>query len=217
MIFQRVLKGIPRLTSGQVRHMLSDGGILCNWWRNSPNKTLPANEVRGRLTERNIEWHLSHYDDLDPLMGNEPFCDNTPFISTTAGSIQRNSALLTNESFSSFITALQFATNNFTDDGVIFYAYEFVLGKKSVELEEFAEETRELNIWTSFQPYHPEGEIVAKIWIPPQRLESAEFYNGPQAEADWDAGYRPQPLDVLDNQGVFAPPENFANIRNALP
>ena len=217
MIFQRVLKGIPGLQRADVLYMLTDGGIICNWWRNSPDRILRSDQIRRRLIERNIEWHLSHYDDPDPLMGNAPFRKNTPFISTTAGTVERRAAALTNELFSSFITALQFATQNFTRDGVVFYAYEFVLGKKSVPLEEFGEETRELNIWTTFQPYHPEGEIVVKIQIPPQRIERAELYDGPQAHSDLAAGFHPQPLDILDNHGVFAAPEDYANIRNALP
>jgi hypothetical protein len=217
MIFQHVLKGIPRLHPAHVSHMLTDGGIVCNWWRNSPNGILPCHEVRGRLTERNIEWHLSNYDVPDPLMGGAPFRENTPFISTTAGSVQRNEGLMINEVHSAFLTALQFATEGFTADGVIFYAYEFVLGKKSVEMEEFGEETRELNIWTSFQLYHPEGEVVAKIRIPPQRLERAEFYNGPRAIRELEAGRHPEPDDVLLNPGVYCPPEKYANIRNAIP
>jgi hypothetical protein len=46
---------------------------------------------------------------------------------------------------------------------VVFYGYFNVLGRKALPLREFSEETRELNIWHAFQPFHPEGEIVAKI------------------------------------------------------
>jgi hypothetical protein len=72
------------------------------------------------------------------------------------------------------ITALNFATNWLTRPGYVFYGYVFTLGQKSLELAEFAEEVRELHIYTHFLPYHDEGEIVAKIHIPAVRLEKVE-------------------------------------------
>lgn len=52
---------------------------------------------------------------------------------------------------------LQFATDGFRRRG-----YVLTLGKQSIPMREFAEEVRELHIYTSFLRYHPEGEIVAK-------------------------------------------------------
>jgi len=41
----------------------------------------------------------------------------------------------------------------------------FTLGRQSIDLCEFAEEVRELNIYKNFLPFHAEGEIAAKIEI----------------------------------------------------
>jgi hypothetical protein len=213
MIYQKVLKGIAGGDRVGARRVLSQTGIICNWWRQV--NPLPQNEIVVRLTERNIEWHLSRYDDHDPLTG-RPFGELTPFISTTAGGVGRDPYLMINEPHSAFVTAVGFATRQFTTRGVVFYGYVNVIGKKALPLQEFSEETRELNIWTAFQPYHWEGEIVAKISIPPPHLEKAECYDGPRVLADLNALRNPSPLWVEHNTGVYARPEKYSNVREPI-
>ena len=41
---------------------------------------VPAAVVE-KPTERNLDWHLNHCNEPDPLMNGAPFCENTPFIS----------------------------------------------------------------------------------------------------------------------------------------
>jgi hypothetical protein len=213
MIFQKVLKGIPGLSRDQAKSMVETQGILCNWWRQV--NPLPEPEVTGRLTEENLIRHLSAYDQPDPNATGRPFGHLTPFISTTAGAVERDAMAGRNVWFSAFLTALFFATNDFATDGVIFYAYVNTLGRKSVAMREFAEETRELNLWTSFQPYHPEGEIVAKIHIPPPHLERAEGYSGQKALDDLRHGRWPAPSWTENNPG-YVQPESLSNIREVL-
>ena len=167
------------------------------------------------MTERNLLRHLNNYDEPDPQFNNEPFCEHTPFISATAGAVERDAFLQLNRIYPPFMTALQFATRNFTDDGYIYYGYVYTLGKKSVELEEFAEEVRELNIYTSFLPYQLEGEIAAKIVIPPVNLEKYEKYRGPEALIELAHGQKPTPMDVQFNSD-FAEPDRFTNLRGML-
>src|SRR5688572_16223914 len=87
MFFQKVLKGIAGLTREAADATLQTG-ILCNWWH-TVGRISPAQIVE-KLTERNLDWHLNHYDDSDPLMDDEPFYKNTPFISATAGAVERD-------------------------------------------------------------------------------------------------------------------------------
>jgi hypothetical protein len=213
MFFQRILKGISGCSDSYAMRALRESGIICRWWQNQ--QTISSREIKERLTEQNLYRHLSHYADPDPLFGNEPFCDHTPFISTTAGSVERDAMLQVNRIYPPFMTALQFATRDFTEVGYVFYGYVCTLGKKSVELEQFAEEVRELHIFTSFLRYQLEGEIAAKVIIPAVNLEKYEKYDGAQALAELTLGHDPVPIDVQTNAD-FAAPERFTNIRGVL-
>jgi hypothetical protein len=213
MFFQRILKGISGIDDDFAMFTLREQGILCRWWQRV--HTITPAETKERLTERNLYRHLSHYADPDPLFQNDPFCDHTPFISTTAGAVERDAMLQVNRVYPPFMTALQFATQDLTAVGYVYFGYVCTLGKKSIELSQFAEEVRELNIFTSFQRYQLEGEIAAKIIIPSVNLEKYEKYDGARALQDLSNGQRPTPIDVQMNDG-FAPPEQFNNIRGTL-
>jgi hypothetical protein len=213
MFFQSFLKGIAKLSQPQALDILLDTGILCRWRSNAG--TLTPQQVRDRLTWRSLDWHLNHYDEDDPDENDEPFCEHTPFISTTAGTVERDASARANYVQSAFRTALSFATLGFTASGHIFYGYVYVLGKKSIALEPFAEEVRDLHIYTGFLPYHHEGEIAAKIHIPCNNLEKCEEYDGPAALHELDCGRRPTPGTTTFNPH-FAPPEQFTNVRHVL-
>ena len=211
MFFQKVLKGIPGLTDDEAEQAF-EWGIQCIWWRRVKAIT-PAGIVE-KLTERNLDWHLNRYDTIDPVTGVE-FFKNTPYISATAGTVERDVFARRNLVFDPFFTALRFATRDFTISGHIFYAYVFTLGKQSVPLEAFAEEVRELNIYKHYLPFHPEGEITAKIIIRGPQIERTEEYDGVQAERELRSGRFPRPSSVLRNLR-YAPPERYCNIRGLI-
>lgn len=212
MIIQRVLKGIGGITTQEADLILASG-IECNWWRRVHQIT--AVEIREKLTPRNLECHLDHYTDPDPLENNAPFAENTPFISTTAGTIDRIRRRAMAVFFDPLTTAVEFATDAFTRTGFVFYAYVFTLGKVSIELEEFAEEVRDIHVYTKYSPYYREGEIAAKIGIPAVRIERYEEYDGPAAKRDLAYGVPLRPLRIQAN-ALFQDPEKFCNIRGLL-
>jgi hypothetical protein len=117
--------------------------------------------------------------------------------------------------FDPFITALQFATSNFTTEGHIFYAYLFTLGRQSIPLVEFSEEVRELNIYTEFLPFHDEGEITAKIEIRSPQIERWEKYDGPSALRSLRRGNAARPAFVRMNP-FYSEPEQYCNIRGLV-
>jgi hypothetical protein len=161
MMIQRVIKGISAISEPEARRTLAVG-IVCNWWRKVD--PLPRYEVPLRLTERNLSWHQNRYTDPDPAEGGEEFRRRTPFISTTARTVERNT--VTNILTPAWQIALRFATDGWKTDGYFFYCYLLISGKRTVRHEAFAEELRELNVYTGFSPYHPEGEITAKSDYP---------------------------------------------------
>src|SRR5215211_1374371 len=132
MIFQRVIKGIPAatdhnsgLTDERAREAVAGGGVLCNWWINKPGGKISPPEIQQKLSERALYDHLIDYDRV---------ANETPFISTTAGTVEVEAAQARNVFFPPMYTALRFATRNFTQDGYVVHAYLYTLGKKSVEL-----------------------------------------------------------------------------------
>ena len=209
MFFQKVLKGIPDMKN-------PDGvfteGIICNWWHKVGR--ISPGEIVTKLTERNLDWHLNHYDQDDPLT-QEAFSRNTPYISVTAGVVERDAFARRNVVFDPLLMALRFATRDFTTRGHVFYAHVFTLGRQSIELEGFSEEVRELNIYQNYMPFHPEGEITAKIIIPAPQIEKWEEYDGPQARAALIAGAVPQPIGMNTNHS-YAAPERYCNIRGLV-
>jgi hypothetical protein len=214
VIIQQVLKGIPGIDANEAQHVLRSG-IQCNWFRNQG--TIDINEIPDKLTDRNLDWHQNHYDEPDPLKGNQVFSVHTPFISTTAGSVERDTANDTNTLNPAWMEAVDFATANFTVDGYVFYCFLWIVGKRTVEHQALSEELRELNIYTGFSPYQPEGEIAAKILIPPAQVQRAEFWSAADAYDAVQRGVMPacDPSMTLINS-LFIDPSRYNNVRQAM-
>lgn len=212
MIIQKVIKGIGGIKQDTMENILQTG-IRCRWWHEVD--PLPFNEIPLRLNERNLEWHQNHYDDPDPSEGNRPFYLRTPFISTTAGTVERDAFFQTNILQPAWVEALRFATDGWSRDGYLFYCYVFIVGKKSVGHQLFSEEIRELNVYTGFSPFQPEGEIAAKIVIPPAQIEKAEYWRIDRLFEDLEDGQVPSPERIFENP-LFLRPEDYNNVRDVL-
>lgn len=212
VIIQQVIKGVSNLTESQIDKIFRTG-IVCNWWRK--RGYLPQDEVPDRLTDRNLEWHRNSFEKPDPFQGNAPFCINTPFISTTAGTYDRDLANLTNTFTPAWKTALYFATERWTKDGWLFYCHLFVIGKKAIQLEAFSEELRELNIHPGFSLFYPEGEITAKLVIPTAQIQRADFWSLSDAQAAFASGNLPAASLVKWNPN-FVKPDDYNNLRALL-
>jgi hypothetical protein len=213
MILQRVIKGIGGINKSDADAILQLG-IQCNWWRNVG--ILPYAEVRDRLTDRYLHWHQNRYEDPDPNHGNTVFCQNTPFISTTAGTVERDAANRRHIFHPAWQTALHFATDGWRQSGYLFYCYLFVLGRPSIAHQVFSEEIRELNLYTAFSTWQPEGEITAKIVIPSIQIEKYEYYEISAARSSWQRGTQPIPQAVVAN-AFYRPTAEVANLRDILP
>jgi hypothetical protein len=218
MIFQKVVKGISGIDTAAAQDII-DKGLKSNWYRVAG--TILEEDKKIHLTAKNLDLHLNHYHQnvptTNPLSSihRGKFGDVSPFISTTAGVVQRNGAERRNIIFSSYITALKFATSNFKKSGFIFYTYVITVGKKAVEMEQFAEDIRNLNVYKEFQEYNSQGEVMAKIIIPSVQIEKAEMYVGAEVKKQIRAGKPILPKLVLDNHDYQAP-EQFSNIHDMI-
>jgi hypothetical protein len=139
----------------------------------------------------------------------------TPFISTTAGTVERDTFAHSNMLTPAWLSALSFATDLWTCDGYLFYCYVFIIGKRAIGHQGLAEELRELNIYTGFSPFQPEGEITAKIVIPPSQIERAEVWSMVKMRSDLSAGRIPTPDGEVLNS-MYLPPEDYNNVREVL-
>ncbi len=178
MIIQWAIKGInggPNGINDNEAHSIIDQGvgILCNWWRKVT--TISPPQVRAKLTYDNLLRHVNQYDSIDPQTGN-PFFEDTPFISLSAGCVERVPFEKTNRLIPAKRTALSFATNWGTNPGYLFYCWVIVSLNQAVEIEGVAEEVRELNTYRSYSHYQIEGEITAKIQICSNQIQKCEKY-----------------------------------------
>jgi len=217
MYFQKVVKGINGLSSSHAK-LIVDEGLRSNWWRKMG--TITPIGIKEQLIEKNAMLHLNSYN--EPLPIGHPFYgrektygDVTPFISTTAGAIQRDTFKKQNFLRDPFLTALNFATKNLKSNGYIFYAYLITLNKKAIELEQFSEDVRELHIYQDFMPYQLQGEVMAKILIPSVQIEMALEFDGPTAKDELRRGIEPTPTHTISNIS-YQNPQKFSNIKEIL-
>jgi hypothetical protein len=214
MIIQQTLKGISGIDANIANGLLA-GGIPCNLVRR--RSWISFAEIPSRLSLRNLDWHQNQYNAPDPLEGNEPFSLHTPFISTTAGTVERFISTSTNVVTPAWIEAADFATASYTVDGYIFYCYLWMVGRQTVKHQALSEELRKLNVYTGFSPFQPEGEITAKISIPPAQIEKAEFLSA----SDAFNAVQNEVLPVFDPSRrimnpLFVNPSDYNNVRQAL-
>jgi hypothetical protein len=203
MMIQKVYKGMCGMERDAAQTCLREFGIPSRWWKGN----VTPGEVLAQLTETGLMRHLNDYDAFGP---------DTPFISTTAGSVVRDANGQANVIETAEYVATDFATDGFTRDGWVFSGYVFTLGRQAVKQQPFAEEVRELNIYTGYLPFQPEGELVAKFHLPAVQLESA-----------WPVTARPDPKlsgaflwplkgPVSTNPTLYVSPEDIVNVREVL-
>jgi hypothetical protein len=211
VFFQYILKGIPGLTETEADEILLRSGIRCNLWHR--HGELSSNQRADALSRESLFAHLHKYDQYDHETG-RTFGQSTPYISTTAGTVEEE---VSNERIiirDAFFTAVQFGTANFLSTGYVYYGYVLTLGKPSFQLQEFAEEVRDLHLYLEYMRFRDEGEVVAKFEIPSIRLSRYERYNGPELLHSLRRGERPRP--IIRENPLYCRPESYANIRGTI-
>ena len=212
MIIQEVLKGISGIDEDDV-HVIFASGIVCNWWRKVRRASISGSPTS--IDDGNLHWHQNRYDDPDPLEANEEFSKHTPFISATAGSVERDVFNQINTLYPAWWEALKFATNFWTSDGWIFYCSAWILGRKAIGHQAFSEELRELHVYSDFSLYQLEGEITAKIQIPTTQIQRAEEWKLSDIQSAFASGSLPIAHQTITND-CFIDPSTYSNVRAVL-
>jgi hypothetical protein len=181
VIVQWCCKGIGEIDEGEVERILAGGrGLVSRLWQQNP--VLSYTEALSRLNERFLDLHVNHYDEIDPVSGRRVSCV-TPFISLSAGCIERDAFTETHVVNPARRTALAFATDKGRREGWLFTCYVIVAVNRSTPIPSVAEEVRDLNQNRAYSHYWAEGEVAAKINVPsPQILCVERWGPGPGDE-----------------------------------
>lgn len=197
------MKGITSIDETAAIKITEGGeGIKCRYWwthgaRPSPTKT------RSLLTADNLDQHLHDY---------ASFGSETPFISLSAGAVDRQAAIRTNIVHRADETAALFATDfGRAPEGYLFECWLVVALNPAATIEGLAEEVRELHTYTRYSTYQLEGEVTAKIHVPANQIKNYRrcraINRSGKLEFDFDA---PVPNPQYD------PPEVLSNRRGSL-
>lgn len=145
----------------------SGKGIISNWWRKK--NTIRPEEIASVINEGNLNRHIHDY---------AVFGADTPFISLTAGCVERDVLISSNNIYSAVDTALLFATGAWAHPGALFYCWTPVGYNKAVDVLAVAEAVRDLNVYHRWSIYQLEGEITAKVHIPANQIKCVEWWDG---------------------------------------
>jgi hypothetical protein len=208
VIVQWCIKGLSLPDDASARRILDDqNGIVCNWWRHSG--AIDPQETQQRLSETALDAHVNHFSTVDPRT-KLPYSSGTPFISLSAGTVERDTAARTNWVHRAWRTAIWFGTMfGARDTAYLYTCWCVVAPRPSVPLEGVAEEIRDLNVYRHYSPFQTEGEITAKIVVPDNQIAGCEKWQ-------WDRAARRMDHCWTEVNPRFVPPERLTNVRELL-
>jgi hypothetical protein len=205
VIVQWCVKGLSLGSDAEAKSIIDSGeGLLSQWWRDA--RGFQAYDVKRKLTPANIDMHVNQFHQRDPATG-RPFYETTPFISLTAGTLERDTVLATNIVHSARRVALHFGSRFGADStAYLFHCWVVVGPRRAVVVEGVAEEVRDLNSWRDYSAFQTEGEVAAKVRVPVNQIACCE---------KWEVKPSHSLLWSYDNPD-FTPPETLSNIREML-
>lgn len=180
MIVQWCCKGVAKLDRGAATKILEDGiGLRCRDWLELGDAGFRLHVALDRLTEANLDRHVHDY---------ARFCRNTPFISLSAGCVDRNTTMAKNVTEPALRAALEFACTDYTQarpapcHGWVFVCYVLVGVNPAPPVPAVAEEIRELSHARPYSRWYPQGEVTAKIHVPSTQIQCARRYERTAAD-----------------------------------
>jgi hypothetical protein len=218
MIVQWCVKGLALPSDADARQIINSGsGLICNWWRAAlqqpPFQQPPFDQIKTKLTPTGIDMHVNHFTEIDRATM-QTYSTQSPFISLSAGVVERNAAAQTNIVHRARKTALWFGSNfGHSKFAYLFTCWVVLAPRRAVPLEGVAEEVRDLNTYRRYSAFQTEGEVVAKLRVPDNQIKSCEKWQFLPARA----GRRPcLRIKWTQFNPRFTPPERLTNIRQLI-
>jgi len=165
MHIQWCLKGIrsrPTFTDADAFALL-DNGIPSNWLLTNPavSCAVAISTVQSLLSESLLVSHVNQYATVANI---------TPYISLSAGVVLPDTRLGTRV-MPAWESAVGFATDFGKSDGYIYRLWTVVAPQPAPELLHLSDEIRNVNLFRQTHKYQKQGEITAKLVIPPVQIE----------------------------------------------
>ncbi len=234
MIIQWFLRGVADgeeiLDDDWAKKVLNVFGLRSAWLRwNSASDPAQWDEAVNHPDA--LLWHITRFDDTNfPLWPDKRYSERSPFLSLSSGTVEPDHRAGLNRKYPAWYTALSFATANWRRDGWVFHGYASVLGRPALPLLEFSEEVRDLHQHDFYSRYHPEGEVVAKVLVPPVRLKQAfrvsvnlvwDWFDALENSPDWGSEtelleFLAQVSDLVISGDAYRAPEQFSNVRDLI-
>lgn len=207
VIVQWCLKGMHLDSDALARALIDNrGGLTCNWWRDVG--AIGVTAVRDKLTRANLDRHVNHFYAPDPVTG-RPFNEVTPFISLTAGTVERDKVMRTNTTHTAREAALAFGSGfGLHPKAYLYRCWVLVAPRQAVCIEGVAEEVRDLATYRSYSDFQLEGEIVAKVGVPENQVECCERWDMDPTQGWVLAWTHPNP--------TFTQPTELSNVRELI-
>lgn len=183
-------------------------GLVCSWWRN--DREISPADMAHKLTLRNLDMHVNHFTEMDPTT-KQPFERGSPFISLSAGTVERDVAAQTNYVHRARRTALYFGTDfGRLTSAYLYYCWVVLAPRPAVEIEYLAEEVRDLNAYRHYSPFQTEGEVLAKIVVGDNHIQQCEKWELNAGPMPWYEQKWTQP------NPRFVNPERLTNVREMI-
>lgn len=205
---QWCVKGMALPGDGVAREVIDNRfGISCRWWQRID--PLPHGDIAAKLTAQNLDLHVNHFESTDPATG-LPFCEETPFISLSCGTVERDTAAKTNFVHTARHTALWFGTR-FGQEPVayLYFCWVILAPRSAVAVQGVAEEIRDLNTYRRYSAYQVEGEVAAKILVPANQISRCERW-------EWNRESKTIRQAWTHSNPHFVRPEALSNVREML-
>jgi hypothetical protein len=158
---QEYYKGISGLDLWEIDQIFRTG-ILSNNLRSNPHASLTT--LLPLLNEPALYGHVTDY---------AAHGADSPFVSLTAGTRDLTNARGAFRPFRAWETAVRFATRNGKTAGVVFEGWVITLGVPSWHISGVAEDIRDHNSYPRFNAYWNQGEVTAKLLVPPMQVVRA--------------------------------------------
>ncbi len=173
MLIQWCLKGIPErggFNDAKVKNVLAAEGLTSSWLR-ATTRTIGGfvSDAHSALSQTALNSHVNSFATV---------AGSTPYISLSAGCRELDPSATSTVTYTALDTALSFATDDGQCNGYVFDLWVLVSPKAAAELPGFAEEIRELNLFSQYAVFHDEGEIAAKLFVPARQIKSVEKFDG---------------------------------------